>query len=222
MRILLVILILLSPALASATTPAVGQSVLYRYDSTHSYVATVSAIEGDGSADLVVYTFGSAFVFGLSSQYAFATTYVGGVVEGTTDNRWAVNPSIGLGATGPAGAGSVVTSTSTASLLTLNGSATACDATHDCEYAASVKITTTLSLTGGSAGHVDLICGGVTVETVSGENTGTLTIGLALQTSATQLLAHRIPAGVTCRLATTNDTGTPTYTLVRQVAQPLG
>lgn len=251
---------------SSASTPVVGQSVIYRYDSTHSYAATVALIEGDGSCDLVVYAwYPYSFPFGPNSQAAYATTYVQSVVEGTSDNRWTVNPNIGLGATGPTGAtgpagptgptgatgatgatgeqgiqgvsgptgatgatgpGALVTGQSTPS-LTLNGSAVQFDTTHDTEYTVTVKISTTLSLSGGAAGHVDLLCDSssnptTVVETISGESTGTLTVGLNLVASNTMVLRWRVPAAHRCKLTTTNDTGTPTYTLVRQLLQTLG
>lgn len=90
-----------------------------------------------------------------------------------------------------------------------------------------VKITTGLTLTGGAAGHVDFVCDASSTPTtaqatVSLENTGTLTIGLATQTSATLQLSYRVPAGHYYKLTTTNDTGTPTYAIVRQVEQVLG
>ncbi len=229
-------LVLLGLAGVAAASPVVGQSVIYRYDSTHSYAATVAHVESDGGADLILYSWiNTAFGFGPSSYYSLPTTWAASVVEGSGDNRWSVNPDIGLGETGPTGAtgsvgatgpGALVTASSTPTLA-LNGSAVQFDASHDTEYVASVKIATTLSLSGGAAGHVDLVCDAsatptTIVETVSGESTGTLTVGLNLVTSATQVLRYRVPAGHRCKLTTTNDTGTPTITIVRQVLQTLG
>lgn len=278
MRTILIALALLAvPTSARATTPVVGQSVIYRFDSTHSYAAIVAAVEMDGSADLVMlnaYTLGYAFGFGASSRYDWPATHLPGVIEGTTDNRWSVNPNIGLGATGPvgpagsagptgptgstgaqgpqgnqgtsgptgatgstgaagatgstgpAGPGSIVTGTSTPTLA-FNGAAAQFDTTHDTVYTVSVKITTTLSLSGGAAGHIDLLCDATTtpstiVETVQSESTGTLTVGLNLQSSNTQVMVWRVPVAGRCRLATTNDTGSPTFAIVRQVLQILG
>lgn len=241
----LVGLVLVGLVGAAAASPVIGQSVIYRYDSTHSYAATVAYIESDGSADLTVYSWATtAFGFGPSSFFGLPATWAVGVVEGTSDNRWSVNSSIGVGATGPTGAtgsvgatgstgstgavgpGALVTSSSTPTLA-LNGSAVQFDTSHDTEYTASVKIATTLSLSGGSAGHVDLVCDASTtpttiVETVSSESTGTLTIGLNLASSNTLVLRYRVPAAHRCKLTTTNDTGTPTITIVRQVLQTLG
>lgn len=90
-----------------------------------------------------------------------------------------------------------------------------------------MKISNVLSVTGGAAGHVDLVCDSSSspttiVETVSAELTGTLAIGLNLTASTTQVLRWRVPAAHYCKLSTTNDTGTPTYSVIRQVAQTLG
>lgn len=234
-------LMMLSSSIAAAT-PVAGQSVIYRYDSTHSYAAVVAKANGDGTADLVVlncctYSFG----FGLSSRYDWPVTYMQGVTEGSTDNRWAVNPDIGLGATGPTGAtgatgaagstgpagpGSLVVSSSTPT-LSIGGSAVQFSTTADTIYTVSVKITTTLTLSGGAAGHVDLLCDSsatpsTIVATVQGESTGTLTVGLNLQASNTLVMHWRVPVSHRCRLTSTNDTGTPTYSITRQVLQTLG
>lgn len=227
-----VVLLALATA-AEASTPVVGESVIYRYDSTHSYLGVISAVNGDGSVNLVLFHTGTDFIVGPNSQYAFATAHISGITEGTTDNKWAVNPDVPVqgptgatGATGPAGAGSLVVSQSTPSLA-LNGSAVQFSTTADTIYSVSVKITTTLSLTGGAAGHVDMVCDAsatptTIVETVQSESTGTLTVGLNLQASNTLVLHWRVPAGHRCKLTTTNDTGTPTYSITRQLLQTLG
>lgn len=259
MRLMKILIVLLALVGTAAATPVIGQSVIYRYNSSNSYSSVVAGDNGDGSFNLVVFTFGTpnyVMPVGLNSQQALAAVYVTGAAEGNGDGQFHVNPNIGLGATGPQGAtgaqgpigttgstgttgatgstgpqgaigpGALVTSSSTPS-LTLNGSAVQFDATHDVEYTAVVKITTTLTLTAGMAGHVDLVCDSATnpttvVQTVSNENTGTLTIGLALQTSNTLILRFRVPAAHRCKLVTGNDTGTPTFSLVRQGLQTLG
>ena len=227
--------------LASAD-PVVGQSIIYRYDSTHSYVGFLSGAVGDGSYGVVVLDpddYLTSWTLGPSSQASFATLALYGVWEddtGTTNNRWRPNPGVPVqgpqgdtgatGATGATGPGALVTSTSAPS-LTLGGSAVQFDATHDVEYTAVVKISASLSLTGGQAGHVDLVCDSssspsTVVETAQLENTGALTVGLSIVSSMTQSLRWRAPAGHYCKLTTTNDTGTPTFTLVRQWKQVLG
>jgi hypothetical protein len=265
MRKLLALSLLLISARAAAD-PVIGQPVLYRYDSTHIYPAVVAKDNGDGSWNLVVFSKGNtAFPFGPNSQADYGTTWVLGVVEGTTDNRWAVNPNVGAqgptgatgaqgpqgvqgiqgptgsqgpagatgatgsqgatGATGATGPGALVSGTSTPSLA-LNGSAVQFSTTADTEYTASIKITTTLSLSGGAAGHVDLLCDSSStpstiVQTIQSESTGTLTVGLNLQSSNTLVLRYRVPVAHRCRLTSTNDTGTPTYSIVRQVLQTM-
>lgn len=146
--------------------------------------------------------------------------------QGTAGATGSAGASGSTGATGPAGPGSLVTGSSTPT-LTIGGTAVQFDATHDTIYTVSVKITTSISLTGGAAGHVDLVCDATTtptaiVETVQSESTGTLTVGLALQTSNTLVMQWRAPAGHRCKLVSTNDTGTPTYSITRQTLQTLG
>lgn len=268
MRTALIVLALAAlTATAQASTPVVGQSVIYRYDSTHSYAAVVSRVYVDETTDLIVLAHvGDLFGFGPNSQAAFATIGVTGVAEGSGDNRWSVNGSVGAqgpagptgpqgpqgvqgiqgiqgptgsagptgatgltgatGNTGPAGAGSLVVSQSTPT-LTIGGAAVQFSSVADTIYTVSIKIITTLSLSGGAAGHVDVLCDSNTtpstvMATVQSESTGTLTIGLNLQSSNTLVASVRVKAGDRCRLASTNDVGTPTYSIARQVLQVLG
>lgn len=91
--------------------------------------------------------------------------------------------------------------------------------TQDADVIGSVDITTTLSLTGGTAGKVSLQYADnntfttnlVTVSEGTTSNTGTLTIGLALSQIGTAIVKGIIPANKYYRLSTTNVTGTPTY-----------
>jgi len=248
-RVIVVLAFIVALTGLASASGVVGQSVLYRYDSSHIYPAILTHDNGDGSWYLVCLDpdgNGTSFAMGPNSQWAYATIAVAALEDdsGTSDNRWYQNPDIGVGATGPQGPtgptgatgsqgptgamgpGSVVISTSTPT-LSLNGAAAQFDASHDTEYTASVKIITTLSLSGGAAGHVDLLCDATTtpstiVETIQSESTGTLTVGLNLQSSNTLVMHWRVKAADRCRLTTTNDTGTPTYSITRQVLQTLG
>lgn len=81
----------------------------------------------------------------------------------------------------------------------------------------SVSISTSLSLTGGTAGSAYLEIspngsnGWVEVCRVQNSNLGALTIGLSLSQNMTFVLNGYIPAGYYCRLRTENNTGTPTF-----------
>ena len=91
--------------------------------------------------------------------------------------------------------------------------------TRDAFVSAAVDITASLSLTGGTTGKVELkyaddsafTTNVVTVNPAQNGNTGTLTIGLALNQLGTATVCGFIPAGKYYRLVTTNVTGTPTY-----------
>lgn len=91
--------------------------------------------------------------------------------------------------------------------------------TQDADISATVDITTTLSLTGGTTGKVELKYAddsGFTtnVKTVQGytnSNTGSLTIGLNISQIGSAALKGTVPAGKYYRLVTTNVTGSPTY-----------
>ena len=216
----LALLVLLGLTATATASPVVGQSVIYRYDSTHSYAAVVAYVEGDGSADLVILN-GNAYSFGFgpSSWYTYPSTYLAGVTEGAGDNRWSANPNIGLGATGP---GALVSSTGTPS-FSLNGSAVQLDAAHDTELTVSVSISLPLSLVAGATGTVHLICDSSStptteVETLQRANAG----GLATTDTSTLALLYRVPAAHYCKITTTQDVGSPTFAIVRQVKQTLG
>jgi len=94
--------------------------------------------------------------------------------------------------------------------------------TRNATVSYSVSIATALSLTGGSAGYVSLEIAsdsGYTtnlqeVARVTNAQTGTLTIGLALNQTISATLSGFVPAGYYARLKSTNITGTPTYTYV--------
>lgn len=176
-----VLILICALAGVSQAAPVVGQSVIYRKDSTHSFAAVVTYVHGDATADLAVLN-GDAYSFGFGPS------------------SWYTWP---------------------------NGSAVQFDATHDTFYRATVKISGSITLVTGAAGHVDLICDASStptaiVDTAQLELTGTLVVGVTLASSMTQSLTWRVPAAYYCKLATGNDTGTPTYTLVRQVKQTLG
>lgn len=91
--------------------------------------------------------------------------------------------------------------------------------TRDTMVNVAVDITSALSLSGGSAGKVELKYADntglstnvVTVQSFTNSNTGTLTIGLNTSQVGTASLTGIIPAGKFYRIVTTNVTGTPTY-----------
>lgn len=96
-------------------------------------------------------------------------------------------------------------------------------ATQDAMVSYSVDIACSLSLAGGQAGTVYLRYADDSAFTTNvtevcrfaASNTGTLTIGLALNQVATGAVSGVIPAGKYVRLVTANDTGTPTFTYRR-------
>lgn len=86
----------------------------------------------------------------------------------------------------------------------------------------SVSIATALSLTTGSAGYVSLEIASNSgfssnlqeVGRLTNAQTGTLTIGLALNQTIGGTLSGFVPAAYYARLKSTNTTGTPTYAYV--------
>lgn len=232
-KTLLTLCLLLAASSTALAAPVLGQSVIYRYDSTHSYGAIVSRVYLDGTADLVILAkYPWSFGFGNSSMYTWPSTYLEGVTEGTSDNRWAVNPDVSVegptgatGATGAAGStgpGALVTATSTPSFA-LGGSAIQPDSTHDANLIFSLTISLPLSVLAGATGTVHLLCDSSStptteVATLQRGNTG----GLLTTDTATLALTYRVPAAHYCKLTTTQDVGSPTFAIVRQKQQTLG
>lgn len=84
----------------------------------------------------------------------------------------------------------------------------------------NISINTSLSLSGGAAGQAVLEIAATNsttpgdwtiIDSLQASNTGTLTIGLALNQIIAAGLNGTIPAGYYTRIRTINNTGTPTY-----------
>lgn len=92
--------------------------------------------------------------------------------------------------------------------------------TRDAQVTYAIEIQTTLSLTTGQQGTVYLrsytnsgcSTGTQEIERFTNGQTGTLTIGLALQQTLSGSLNGIVPAGTWAQLVTENNTGTPTFT----------
>lgn len=92
--------------------------------------------------------------------------------------------------------------------------------TRDVYVNYSVDISASLSLTNGQRGTVYLrtytnstyTTGTQEISRFSNGQTGTLTVGLALVQNVTGQISGQVPAGLWVKLATENNTGTPTFT----------
>ncbi len=91
----------------------------------------------------------------------------------------------------------------------------------------SVRVTTSITLTTGQAGHVELAYGtsSGSQATVCGRvgsgDTGTLVVGANLTSFSEGELSCIIPAGDWAILRKTDETGTPTYSITNQIEQVL-
>lgn len=85
----------------------------------------------------------------------------------------------------------------------------------------SVRVVSGISLSGGASGRVELLSDASNPPTtsrgrVAGGVTGTVVVGLSISDTAEGTLTYLVPAGHFVKLGTTNETGTPTYTLTQQ------
>lgn len=242
----LALLLLFALSATARAAPAIGQIVTMQIDTGRFVPGVITAVNSGNNVNIVGLADSTTDWPNGSPTTAHAAQLWISVDKGTSSGQWqdntagvgpagptgatgatgATGPTGATGATGATGVGALVISSSAPS-LTLNGSAIQFDSTHDTIYTVSIKIATSLSLSGGSAGHVDLVCDSsasptTIVETISSESTGTLTVGLNLVSSNTLVMHWRVPAGDRCKAVTTNDTGTPVFTIVRQRLQTLG
>lgn len=152
--------------------------------------------------------------------------------QGTTGATGSTGATGAAGATGPQGAtgatggGALVTSSFT-STLAIDGAAVQLDATHDVDLSVSVKTVGSTTITSGFDVTVTLQCDATATPTTfadvgGGAQTGTIVIGLSLSQTAYSTLRTRVPAAWRCRLVRSATVGSPTTTIVGQVARVLG
>jgi len=203
--------LLVATMCAAYADPWVGQPVVYRYNSTHIYTAVVVNVIDSTDCDLVVFSNGSTWFNSVSASVpAQLVSYVAQGSSGD-DNRWSWNPATYVG--------SFVTSQDSPG-LSLNGSAVQLHASKDTELHLTVRIDLTITVIAGMGGSVHLFCDSSSTPTTE-VDTAQLAHGLGVATTAslTASLRWRPPRGHYCKVTTTSDTGSPTFTLVRQFLQ---
>lgn len=196
-------------------SPTDGQQVTYRYDSTHEYKGVITLSLNSTEANLVVFSNGSTWFNSVSASVpAQLLTYV---TEGASDNRWRdATPAEAPDSI------SVITGMSSGS-MTLNGAAVQLSTTGDTFVSVTVKIDLTLTLLAGQSGTVHLFCDAAGTPTTE-VDTAALAHGLGVATTAslTYTLKWWAPKNHFCKLTTTNDVGSPSFTLLRQAVQFIG
>lgn len=230
----LVILLLLVTGTVHAD-PVVGESVIFRYDSTHIYPAVITRVLHDNVVNLVALTamYSVWYSGGYDGSLVPAMAFGSVDMAANTDYRWIVNPDVPVegpvgatGATGTAGPGSNISGLSTPTLA-LNGSSVQFDSTHDTIYTAVVEVSGTISLAGGFDGLVSLLCDANSTPTtfMAGAGavaSGTVVVGLSLVSGGYYTVGPtRVKAADRCRLTTTNAVGTPSYSIITQKLQTL-
>lgn len=238
-KFLVPLLILLWWTPADATNVAIGQNVTYHYNLTQDYNAIVTRVVSGTTVNLVAFANGDAWWqdgnYGTTATVRYTSVDYG--AQGIAANTWSES-AIGVGATGATGAtgaqgaqgttgpSALVTNTSSGS-YTLNGSGIQCSSTKDCEIDVSVDVSGSVTVSGGYDGDVTLLCDTsatptTVVEVLGNRNTGTVVVGLALTVGGTLLFHATQPAAQFCRFTTTNNVGTPTYTIRKQIVRIKG
>lgn len=196
--------------------PYLGQSVVYRYNSSYEYNAVVTEIIDSTTVGLVAFGDGNTWFNSVSSTVPCQVfVYVAESAPGSLDNRWRNNDAV----YNYSGGG--VSAQGTTSFA-LNGSAIQLNVDHDTELVLSVKIDLTLTLIAGMGGTVHLFCDASATPTTEVE-TVQLSHGLGIATtlSQTQVMRWRVAKTQYCKVTTTNDTGSPTFTIARQFSQTI-
>lgn len=232
------VMALSGPAIAAA--PVVGESVIYREDSTHTFVAVVSRVVDSSTADIQILSWGTLWTLDsvVYTSEGSPLRYAAGVVRGSGDGEWLENPDVNVagppgatggtgatgatgttGAVGPAGPGfgTLVTSSPGRSL-----NSTFTPSTTKLEHVSySVTVSNALTLTGGSDGYVSLRIGGTERARCGGGQTGAVVVGVTLSQPSRCQLTWFLNPNETVNLTTVNVTGTPTYTLDTVAEQTL-
>lgn len=99
-------------------------------------------------------------------------------------------------------------------------------ATRPALVAYAARITTTLSLTAGAIGRVELVSDAVNPPTtvrarMGGGNSGALVVGLSVSDIAEGTMAYLVPAGHYVLLRSVAESGSPTFALTSQVEEVL-
>lgn len=121
------------------------------------------------------------------------------------------------GATGASGLSSITETTPTRSL----GSAFKPSATKAVLCSYSARIVSSLSLSGGQSGRIELLSDSANPPTtvrcrVAGGATGTAVVGLTDTVTVEGVLSYLVPANNFVLLQSVNETGTPTYSITTQ------
>lgn len=214
--------------------PVVGQGVIFRYDSTHIYPAIITKIVSGNTVNLVALSAINSVWYsgGPDGSVVAAIPFASVQMEEDTDYRWWPNENVPVegpqgpqGETGATGASSNIASISTPS-LTLNGSGVQFSSTNETIYTVSVSISGTVNLTTSFDGDISLLCDANTtpstvVGVVGNSSTGTVVLGLNETRGAKYTMSWRLSAGHRCRLTTTTNAGTPSFSIISQRLQTL-
>lgn len=222
-------------AASAAAAPAVGQIVTLRTSSTRSSPALVTKVNSGDNVNLTaLLDMWSDWPDPVNVPPEHPAWLYLAVDKGTGVGQWQENtagigpqgPQGPAGATGATGPGGVVLSSFTPT-LTIGGAAVQLDATHDAELTIVIRTDGAASLSGGFASEVQLLCDATATPTMfadagGGGQGGTIVVGVNLTQRTYSSLRTRVPASWRCRLTQPTNTGSPTTTIVGQVARVLG
>lgn len=208
MKTLLSILAVASLVGTAAGDPYLGQSVVYKVDNSHSFVATVVNVIDSDEVDIAISGWGTLWTVGGTVYTTEATPvlYVHDVVQGSGNGQWTENGTVGAPG---AGFGTLVTSSPSRSL---NSTFTPSN-TKVMNVSYSVSVAGGLTLSGGVDGYVSLRINGTERARCGGGQTGSVVVGVAItQPLRCQLTWFLNPAD-TVNLTTVNVVGSPSYAI---------
>jgi hypothetical protein len=185
-----------------------GQPVIYRDTSTEYHTGLVAGNISGSNADLIVFSNGDTWSGGQTRDSAIIPQW--GCSQGTAVGDWlpAVLPYLNDTFTVANNSRSI-------------GTAFQPSTTRPVLFICSVRIVSALTISGGAAGRCELLSDSSATPTtvrarVAGGCTGTVVVGVSLTDTAEATMAWLVPTGDYVKLATTNETGTPTFTLTAQ------
>jgi hypothetical protein len=193
-----------------------GQPVIYRDTSTEYHPGFVAGniVSAGASADIVAFTNGDNWSGGQTRDSWAIPQW--GCNQGSAVGEW-LPVTVSPFAPQPALTDAFTPANNSRTL----GTVFQPSATRPTLVVFSVRVVSAITLTTGAAGRVELLSDSSATPTtvrarVAGGITGALVVGASLTDTAEGTLTWLVPAGDYVKLASTNETGTPTYSITAQ------
>ena len=185
-----------------------GQPVIFRDTSTEFHAGVVGGNISGGNADIVAFTNGN--------QWSGGQDHNSFIIP-----QWGAAMGSGVGEWLPLQMAALNDTFTPASNSRTLGTTFQPSSTRPTLVIFSVRVVSQITISGGQAGRIELQSDASNPPStvrgrVAGGITGTAVVGLTLNDTAEGTMVYLVPAGHFARLQSTNETGTPTYSITAQ------